>query len=532
MLIHTRSLAHRVVDIWRSPGRFTKNPDIIVLPSGRYMLIYSDVDAHWSLQDQVLTLLASDNQGATWFKHREIDRADLTQGDERLVTPRLSRLNDGRLVVIIDHDDDGHFHEDQPPGNWLYWSQDDGDAWTEAQTEGGIGGFEPDRIIDLPDGALGVTSHLMRGATQEFAQVLWTSEDGGRSWSERSTIAHNGYHRFCEGAIVVLDGGARLACVMRENHSGGIPSFVAFSDDSGHTWSEPRMLPFAIHRPYAKQLMDGRVMVTGRHVNGGLGTYAWVGDLEQEAGKYAVGGPRRKHRAELRDDALLIENLPEHECRYTLLPPQSAFSTVDFEAEVRVEASAGHSGVAFMSVSRLGQLLTIAPDHIAISRGRHEMRHPVDMTRYQRVGLHHQRGWLQVKLNGETVMHRCIFREEWPAGDFHGGNPRRRTQFGQFGDSGRSYWRSISYALGNPNLPDFKWTWKAASGAYPDQYQRERMIQLHGNHPAQAPWPDHGYSSWIQREDGSIYLVDYSNAGDIADTAHLVGLTIDLEDVR
>ena len=183
MLIHTRSLAHKVVGIWRSAGRFTKNPDIIALPSGRYLLIYSDVDAHWSLKDQVLTLLASDDQGATWFKHRELDRAELARGDERLVTPRLSRLNDGRLVVIVDHDDDSHFHEDQPPGNWLYWSEDNGDTWTPAQTDSGIGGFEPDRVIDLPGGSLGVTAHLMRGESQEFAQALWTSADGGKRWS-------------------------------------------------------------------------------------------------------------------------------------------------------------------------------------------------------------------------------------------------------------------------------------------------------------------------------------------------------------
>ena len=68
------------------------------LPTGRYLLIYSDVDAHWSLKDQVLTLLASDDRGASWYKYREIDRADLAAGDERLVTPRLSLLNDGRLV--------------------------------------------------------------------------------------------------------------------------------------------------------------------------------------------------------------------------------------------------------------------------------------------------------------------------------------------------------------------------------------------------------------------------------------------------
>ncbi len=526
MLKHPRSVTHKVFDIWRSPDRFTKNPDIVALPTGRYLLIYSDVDAHWSMKDQVLILLASDDGGATWHKYREVDRADLAAGDERLVTPRLSLLNDGRLVVIVDHDDDGHFHEDQPPDNWLYWSGDLGETWTSAQTENGIGGFEPDRVLDLPDGTLGVTSHLMRGTSQEFAQVLWTSDDGGRSWKERSTIAYDGYHRFCEGAVVALDGGRRLACVMRENHSGGIPSFVAFSDDCGHSWSEPKMLPFALHRPYAKQLADGRVLVTGRHVNGGLGTYAWVGDLEEAASHYAVGGPRRKHEAALIKDALVIQNRPEHECRYTLLPPESPFSDIDFEAELRVEASAGHASVAFMSISRLGQLLRIAPKHISITRGRHEVRHCVDMNRYHAVALRHRRGWLQVRLDGETVLHTCVFREETPANDFHGGDPMRRTQFGQLGDSGRSYWRRVSYRLGNPNFDDFKWEWSACSGAYPDQYQRERMIQIHANHPAQKPWPDHGYSSWIQRDDGSVYLVDYTNAGDVADTAHLVGVEL------
>ena len=531
MLKHPRAVAHKVFDIWRSPDRFTKNPDIVVLPTGRYLLIYSDVDAHWSLKDQVLTLLASDDQGATWHKYREIDRADLAAGDERLVTPRLSLLDDGRLVVIIDHDDDGHFHEEQPPGNWLYWSKDFGESWTSAQTDSGIGGFEPDRVLDLPDGALGVTSHLMRGESQEMAQVLWASEDGGKTWSERATIAHDGYHRFCEGAIVLLDGGQRLACVMRENHSGGIPSFVAFSDDCGRRWSPPQTLPFALHRPYAKQLADGRVMVTGRHVNGGLGTYAWVGDLEAAAGRYAIGGPRRKYEASITEDALVIQNAPEHECRYTLLPPECVFSDVDFEAELRVEASAGREDVAFMSISRLGRLLKIGPDHISINRGRRDDRHIADMTRYRRVGLHHRRGWLQVKLDGETVLQTSVFREEVPASDFHGGDPRRRTQFGQWSASGRSYWRRVSYRLGNPRLEDFEWEWSARTGDYPDQYQRERMIQIHANHPAQKPWPDHGYSSWFQRADGSVYLVDYTNAGDVADTAHLVGVNIEPTDI-
>ncbi|HVB96423.1 MAG TPA: hypothetical protein VNG11_01695 [Chloroflexota bacterium] len=33
---------------------------------------------------------------------------------------------------------------------------------------------------------------------------------------------------------------------------------------------------------------DGRTLVTFRNVNGGLGTYAWCGDLERELG-YQIG---------------------------------------------------------------------------------------------------------------------------------------------------------------------------------------------------------------------------------------------------
>ena len=116
MYTHTRSVAEKVFQVWRSPGRFTKNPDLIQLPSGRLMLVYSDTDAHWAQNSEILTLLASDDLGKTWFKFHELAKAVQPQ-DERLVTPRLSRLKDGRLVVLCDHGDFSYFHEDQPCGN-------------------------------------------------------------------------------------------------------------------------------------------------------------------------------------------------------------------------------------------------------------------------------------------------------------------------------------------------------------------------------------------------------------------------------
>ena len=535
MHIHPRSVAHKVFDVWRNPGRFTKNPDIIALPSGRLMLIFADTDSHWSQENQVLTLLASDDGGRSWFKHGEVDQADLRQGEERMCTPRLSRLNDGRLVVIIDHDDNGHFHEDQPPGNWLYWSHDDGDTWTAAQKPA-IMGFEPDRILDLPDGRLGVGSHIMRGETQEFTVILSCSDDGGETWYEAATIANNGYHRVCEGAIVMLDnadavGGQELACILRENHHGGQPCFITFSTDSGRTWSPAQMCPFALDRPYGKQLPDGRVFVSGRHVNGPLGTYGWCGDLKAEAGTYQIGGPRRRYAASLDDGALVIENLPGHEARYCLLPPESVRSEVLMEATLKVEGRPGQPA-AFLSLSQFGIVLNVAVDGIWSRLGT-DFRHAVDMSGYRKLTIHHRRGLLSIQVDGETVISHCIFREDRPIGDSRrAGALGGYTQFGQPQPGGRSYWRQLSYSSQNPTMDDHSWSWNAASGDYPDQYQRQRMIQIHGNHPEQPPAPDHGYSSWLTLEDGRIMWVDYTNYGDPGGCAHLVGVFINTEDLN
>jgi len=345
---------------------------------------------------------------------------------------------------------------------------------------------------------------------------------------------HDGYHRFCEGALVLLDGGHKLACVMRENHSAGIPSFVSFSSDLGHTWSRPQMLPFAFHRPYAAQLPDGRVLVTGRHVNGGLGTYAWCGDLHAEAGHYQIGGPRTLYSASLTREALEIDNQPNHECRYTLLPPESSHSQVTFEADLRVEGPKGQ-GVAFLSLSKLvggrGPLvLYVAPDRIYLSQEHPDFCRPVDMTTYRRIALHHERGLFEVRVDGEQLITTRVMREEAPLADFHGGNVTKRTQWGQFGEAGRSFWRSVTYAVHNPTLDDFKWSWRASDGAWPDRYQRTRLIQIHGNEP--TAWPDHGYSSWTLLPDGRIFLTDYTNLGDPPGKSHLVGVYLDREDIR
>jgi hypothetical protein len=529
-----RSVRERVFDVWRNEGRFTKNPDIIELPSGRLVLVYSDTERHWSLEDQHLVLLVSDDQGKTWRKHGVVDSHDMRKGEERLVTPRLSRLKDGRLIVLIDQDDWGHFHEDQPPGIMCYWSSDDGATWTKPELLP-VKGFEPDRVLDLPDGSLGFGAHLMRGESQEFANVLYCSVDGGKTWTERATMAHDGYHRFCEGGIVILEGG-ELACVLRENHVGGMPSFVVFSKDNGHTWSAPQSLPFSFHRPYAKQLADGRVLVTGRNTLGSLGTFGWVGDLHEAAGRYEAGGPPARFTAALdaNERALLIENKSEEACTYTLLPPQSSKSEIVFEARLKVEGPAGVP-VAALSIARVRNfsgptILSIAADGVWLGGGSSpDERRPIDMTKYRDLAIRLRRGLMQVTVDGSVVLNSCVFWDSAVSSSWETGP---QTKFGATGAVGKSFWQRVSYRVKNPTQPEFAWQWQASSGQWPDQYQRDRLIQIQPNPPAPKHFPDHGYSSWLTLKDGRILFVDYTNYGDAPDKSHLYGVYLTPDDLR
>jgi hypothetical protein len=284
-------------------------------------------------------------------------------------------------------------------------------------------------------------------------------------------------------------------------------------------------------------LPDGRVLVTGRNTNGGLGTYAWCGDLHKEAGRYAVGGPRRKFKAALNGDGLRIENAAGYECRYTLLPPQDSFSEVLFEARVKVEGPAGQT-VAFLSVPGLctkfgggSTVIEIGPDFVSMGgRGADQCKR-LDLTVPRTIRLQHSRGLCQLLVDGKVHLQKPVGPISTLVPDFFGGAPERRAQFGQWGDVGSSVWYALRYSVRNRAFGSFEWAWDARTSQWPDQYQRERLIQIHANHPEQKPWPDNGYSSWLPLADGRIFFVDYTNCGDEPGKSHLVGVYLDKEDI-
>jgi hypothetical protein len=514
----------RVWDIWRIPGRFTKNPDIIRFPNGRMMLVFCETDQHWALKFSRITTLESTDGGKTWGNSRVIAEADIRKGEERWVTPRLSRLRSGRLVIICDHDDYHYYHEDRPSGIWIWFSDDEGKSWSAPKLTG-VPGIEPGRVLELADGTLLMNAHMAFRDNFKMAEFVMRSTDGGRSWKDLAVIAKDKVHNHVEGHILEHSSGT-LVCILRENNHNGYPSYVAFSPDQGRTWSRPRALPFSGDRPFAGELPDGRVLVTYRNQLGNKGTHGWLGDIFVDDG-WQPGGVHYGDEVSLKDGLLHLANRPDGLTQYILMPPESFRCDIVLEARLKVEGPPD-APIAVMNVGRHGLTLNILRDQIwcdfrrgGITTARVDVVHKVDMTEEHTLRLQTRAGRMWVAVDGKEVIHGVMIRE-WPLEPTWFGRPKE--------SKGAVMFRSATWQSVNETEPHVYWAWNARSGKYPDQYTIDRMLEINPNTPGPDRNPDNGYSSWLQLPTGEIYMVDYTTRGDRAPAGHLYAARFTTED--
>jgi hypothetical protein len=377
----------------------------------------------------------------------------------------------------------------------------------------------------LPDGRLSIGSHMTCADTQKNAELIWRSPDDGKTWGPPVTVAKDAVHLYCEGAYVPLAGGT-LVCVMRDNLHNNYPSQVSFSFDNGDSWTLPVEAPFAGDRPFAGQLADGRLLVTFRNQGGNRGTYAWLGHLQHELG-YRVSalhlGP--EEIALSPEHGLRLTHRRPATTQYNLLPPESYRSEVLFEAHLRVDGSTGapDERCAFVQVAHLNAKLSIAPNGLYLGEPEHmhqliDRHWPADMTEWHTVRVHHRGGLVRVYLDGHDVLrYRLLLPGPFVPTCF--GSPRNGT--------GTSYWRWAKYHTRNQSEPEHFWMWEARSGAYPDQYEQDRLLELHANTHERA---DNGYSTWHRFGDGEILVLDYTNQGDPHGQSHVVACRLRVED--
>ncbi len=282
-------------------------------------------------------------------------------------------------------------------------------------------------------------------------------------------------------------------------------------------------LPFHIHgRTCAGLLRDGRAMVTFRAGIGRNALWAWIGDPDDPT-EFQFGGGHINDRCTvgLKEGALHIDSdgaLGQF-TQYVLRPPDTPQSTVDITVEVQVVANAGHA--ATLSVPYVGKF-RIFPDRIELA---HEPSVNVKVVsgEYHTYRVVRTPGNAALYVDGQFALETDNVDERvWRAGLFS--NSLHPPFFGNEVDkvdttvsvpphlitpqvTGYSLWRRVEEVLDDPVTGRQVYSWSAASGEFPDQYQLDHIIEV----GATIIGGDQGYSGWVELEDGRIFVVNYTD---------------------
>lgn len=252
-------------------------PDVVLTASGRLVCVFSECTHHGDRSYTRIMLCDSTDRGRSWSPKRPLTLA------ARVPEPfwncaRISRLRDGRLVVVVDRiKRDENSPEREALANYLLFSSDEGVTWTAPQLTPAQG-IVPDQLRELDNGRWLLACHWKDPGLGNLVQRLWYSDDQGTSWQGPVTVARQAGLNLCEVSILQV-AGPTLVAFHRENSFQGWDCYKTISHDRGESWGEPIRFPLpACHRPVAGFLRDGRILITYRFMQGGKG---WVGSWTQ-----------------------------------------------------------------------------------------------------------------------------------------------------------------------------------------------------------------------------------------------------------
>lgn len=476
---------HTVID--QRDGEYICFPDVIRADDGRLIVAYNEADQHVSPSRRALLTKTSLDNGRTWSAPVRMDVA-------RSHCPRLSRLDGGEILL-------------SSSGLQFFLSRDSGVTWELRQAQG-LAHDMIDRVLDLGNEWL-TTGHCHRGTAPQPAirqapaeQMVYRSEDRGRTWTPVSVIGRERNLVLCEGSMTLLPGGT-IAALLRENSFVFEPMYLCLSNDRGETWSDPISTPLIGHRPTMAYTRSGELLVTYRDVSPDPGTRAWLGSLEELASGFRVHGQTAPGNPILTEEGLRVTN-PESAdevVRYALQPmtdPRSA--RVFLEAELRVDM-AGENGCGL----RLGTWWKITPDAIVADQ---EDAEPVSIEpgRFHTFRLDYADGQVLLSVDGEPRTRIQVDPDQANT---------RPVLFGApypFEDNAVDCtWRLVWHGQEEPRMVRrSEWRWDFRDGM-PDAWAASKVLELKNDRLAALP--DFGYSGWTELEDGEFFCAYHHGGG-------------------
>ena len=530
------------VSLKEYPGLPCPNPrgwyhsvaNIVDTPDG-LVAVYRLSDSHTALLTHIMVAYSKDG-GKTWTGHRSLSNRNAWEHQRVWVAPQMSRLKDGRLVMIADlghrtsHDNWPMLTHWQKPnrGMWNYvlWSSDHGRTWSEPEKIDDIGG-EPSYIVELSNGVLvftrteSATSPELIDGPMPWGNIYYKntavfSDDRGKTWTRTSPVTDAPFHGDCEVGLVELEPG-HLIAVTRIGYAGqwsGSPSRFVHSRDYGRTWEKPVLAPIYAQRPIVAKLASGKLLATFRNASGTRGSYAFVWNPDEKTGFEPNSYIWDESRCTFDGGVLRLrsDEGQGNNVTFSLYPVFDHRSRVELEAELRLVSSAGKGGALLTAglavyLDRDGVRLAprrTAEDTVDATGSRLTEAAPapkddgltsfaLDTSRWHRYRLVREGRTLSIFVDGELKLKTDT-----------AGRYGRVVNFASAGES-TTEWRAVRARIENPQdiHAVVDWTWDPKNG-FPDQFRRDRVVRLDYS-------PDSGYSGWAQRPDGGIVILDYTN---------------------
>ncbi len=512
-------------------GWYHSVANVVATPSG-LVAVYRLSDSHSAVCTHIMVAYSRDG-GRTWRDHRSLSQRNVWEHQSVWIAPQLSRLRDGRLVIICDmgHRTSGDDWPrlalwQQPPrgmANYLFWSEDHGRTWSQPAQCDDVGG-EPGYVVDLSDGTLVYTrtepvetdvfeTPPPPGYNLYHRNTAVFSDDRGTTWNRTVTLSDDPYHSDSEVGLVELEPGHLLA-VTRVGFANGLfgqPSRLIHSYDNGRSWQQPQLAPFYGQRTAVHRLRSGKLLVTYRNRWGAFASYAFLWDpaetLDFEPASFMWDESRCLLDAGLL--TLTTDRGEQNQVYFSLYPALTSLASVELEAEVRLadHSSEGCDLFAGCHVRITPQGVCLADcslDDIDFDRPVVQPNKAVgptspsvrsialDTTQWRQYRIVRSGGEIAVYVDGSLRLREAASASQ--------------SRFVRFGSNlhGVSQWREVSAKVENPGSHSIAWSWRADSGSYPDQFRRSRLVRLDAAR-------DSGYSNWDQLEDGSIVIADYTN---------------------
>ena len=310
---------------------YMAHPDSVLLKNADILTVYPKGHGKGAVLNKV-----SKDGGVSWDSTVENTPASW---EKSLETPTVYRLefSDGTPDKLILISANSKWPNMKTPGGFeCSVSDDEGQTWSEFKR---FFSFEDDFSV-VPIVAMASLTRLKENGKfadkwmgffhdskfYNYKSILTFDKEGNAQWSkpEKYLAAHRKIEKkakMCEIEVIrSQEGKGDELCLIARSQSKKINSMIAFSNDEGETWSEPRQAPAALNgeRHKAEYAHDGRLLVTFRSIERGKkaeahakkkdirkgwiseGLVAWVGTYENL--KNSSEGQYRIKLAHIYDD--------------------------------------------------------------------------------------------------------------------------------------------------------------------------------------------------------------------------------------